>query len=303
MSASSVRERCCIMLHLFSPHMLAHLTFEHDRSTQTSRAFFSFKPCRSQQRNPRAPSQMNGGRCGAINHLYKKKEAWTLLWSPFRRHTYVSLSQKVHLHWRDLGFTTRQLLQIRDWHSSQRSPRSKIRPRLLRQRVHCRAPKSCGRMKPFCLTSSSSFFSLLRDRNTRRSQDTKKSKRDDGEFKWWHGSPHRILFSSLFLSFSSFCSTFRIISRSCSSRKERFRSFPDCSIDPTVTSYPVMSGRGISCVEGVSKNYIILRCSSFSFSAGKAWIQNSRRLSRISSFIWFYFGGGGWGGSWNSLEA
>lgn len=225
--------------------------------------------------------------------IFSTKKAWMLLWSPFRCHTYVSLSQKVHLHSRVLGFTTRQLLQIRDWHSSQRSPRSKIRPRVLRQRVHCRAPKSCGRIKPFCLTSSSSFFSLLRDRNTRMSQDTKKSKRDDGEFKWWRGSPHRILFSSLFLSFSSFCSTFRIISRSCSSRKERFRSFPDCSIDPTVTSYPVMSARGIRCMEGVSKNYIILQCSSCSFSAGKVWIQSSQGLSRISSFIWFYFGGEG----------
>lgn len=54
--------------------------------------------------------------------------------------------------------------------------------------------------------------------------------RDEHEFIWWCWSPHRILFSSRFLNFSSFCSTFRIISLSFSRRKERFRSSPTCSI-------------------------------------------------------------------------
>lgn len=49
-----------------------------------------------------------------------------------------------------------------------------------------------------------------------------------------NSSSHRILFSSRFLSFSSFWSTFRIMSLSCSSRKERFRSCPACSIGPSV---------------------------------------------------------------------
>lgn len=50
-------------------------------------------------------------------------------------------------------------------------------------------------------------------------------------FKW---RLHRILFSSLFLSFSSFCNTFRIMSLSCSSRKAKSRSSPSCSIAPSV---------------------------------------------------------------------
>lgn len=50
-----------------------------------------------------------------------------------------------------------------------------------------------------------------------------------------HGSSlHRILFSSLFLSFSSFCSTFRIMSLSCSSRKAKSSSSPSCSIISSV---------------------------------------------------------------------
>lgn len=47
-------------------------------------------------------------------------------------------------------------------------------------------------------------------------------------------SLHRILFSSLFLSFSSFCNTFRITSLSCSSRKAKSRSSPSCSIASSV---------------------------------------------------------------------
>lgn len=60
---------------------------------------------------------------------------------------------------------------------------------------------------------------------------------------------HRILFSSRFLSFSSFCSTFRIISLSCSSRKERFRSSPFCSIGSSIDAGPVNSAT--SCCESL----------------------------------------------------
>lgn len=70
------------------------------------------------------------------------------------------------------------------------------------------------------------------------------------EFKWWSRRSHRILFSSLFLSFSSFCSTFRIISLSCSSRKERFRSSPTSSIIPTVYNPLVNSAKQRHCMEG-----------------------------------------------------
>lgn len=60
-----------------------------------------------------------------------------------------------------LGSLTLQSLQMRSWHSVQTSPRPKIRPKDLRQRAHCRSPTSCGRWKPLCFISNSSFFSLL----------------------------------------------------------------------------------------------------------------------------------------------
>lgn len=56
-------------------------------------------------------------------------------------------------------------------------------------------------------------------------------------------SPHRILFSSCFLSFSSFCSTFRMVSRSCSSRKEKFSSSVSSSIGPSDYTPPVNSAK------------------------------------------------------------
>lgn len=92
-----------------------------------------------------------------------------------KNHTYEILAQTLHLHVYVLGGITRQSLQTRSWHSAQRSPRSKIRPKVLRQRAHCRCPTSWGRCEPFCLISSSSFFSLLFDRESRTSGDDEKS--------------------------------------------------------------------------------------------------------------------------------
>lgn len=83
---------------------------------------------------------------------------------PCRHRTYEILAQTLHLHWRVLGGLTRQSLQTRSWHSSQRSPRSKMRPSAFRQRAHCRSPRSWGRWEPFRLISSSSFFSFLQHR-------------------------------------------------------------------------------------------------------------------------------------------
>lgn len=154
--------------------------------------------------------------------------------------TYEILAQTLHLHVYVLAGTTRQSLQTRSWHSTHRSPRSKMRPKVLRQRAHWRCPTSWGRWEPFCLISSSSFFSLLFDRKSRTSGDDEKSGR---ESKRSNPSPHRILFSSCFLSFSSFCSTFRMVSRSCSSRKEKFSSSVSSSIGPSDYTPPVNSAK------------------------------------------------------------
>lgn len=82
-------------------------------------------------------------------------------------HTYETLAQTLQRHC-VLGGLTRHSLQTRSWHSLHRSPRSKIRPSALRQRAHWRSPTSWGRWEPFRLISSSSFFSLLPDREGER---------------------------------------------------------------------------------------------------------------------------------------
>lgn len=109
------------------------------------------------------------------NGLFTQTIWLVLAGKSFGHHTYVILAQTLHLHWYILGSLTRQLLQTRSWHSLQRSPRSKIRPKVLRQRAHCRSPNSWGRWEPFRLISSSSFFSLLLDRKRRTSGDIKKT--------------------------------------------------------------------------------------------------------------------------------
>lgn len=89
--------------------------------------------------------------------------------------TYTILAHTLHLHWRPEGAVMRQSLQTRSLHSSQRSPRSKIRPRFLRQRAHCRSPSSWGWRQPFRLISSNSFFSFLPQTKKKNWLNKKKS--------------------------------------------------------------------------------------------------------------------------------
>lgn len=107
-----------------------------------------------------------------LNHL--ESFPFTHCSCPCRHHTYEILAQTLHFQWRVLGAVMRQSLQTRSWHVSQRSPRSKIRPKVFRQRAHCRSPNSWGRREPLCLISSSSFFSFLWDRNSRTSNILRK---------------------------------------------------------------------------------------------------------------------------------
>lgn len=114
----------------------------------------------------------------------------------------------LHLHWRAFGIETRQSLQTRSWHSSQRSPRSKISPKLLRQRAHSRSPSSCCRQDPFRLISSNSFFSFLRERKEEgalRKLSEMNSLKGDAEVLTLSSSPHASSISHLSAAPSGSC--------------------------------------------------------------------------------------------------
>lgn len=127
-----------------------------------------------------------------ILSLILKKPQWgrSPSWSwgcpPRRRHTYRTLAQTLHLHLRELAVKARHSLQTRCWHSSQSSPRSKIRPKVLRQRAHSLSPDSWGRGKPLCLISKSSFFIFLKGRNRRRPKRQRRWRVHDKK-RWWNG--------------------------------------------------------------------------------------------------------------------
>lgn len=110
------------------------------------------------------------------------------LWKTTR--TYEILAHTLHFHWQVLGSFMLQSLQTRSWHSVQRSPRPKIRPKALRQRAHCRSATSCGRWKPLCFISNSSFFILLFDTKKRWSGEWSETRRGPQGVK---SSPYPLL--------------------------------------------------------------------------------------------------------------
>ena len=114
---------------------------------------------------------------------------------PCRHRTYVILAHTLHLQWRSLWSVTRQLLQTRSWHSSQSSPRSKIRPSVFRQRAHSRCPRSWGRRVPFRLISSSSFFSFLEKGKGRTSGEMLRKVRVRWTWVEPESSPYPLLLS------------------------------------------------------------------------------------------------------------